>query len=66
MKVKLAANHFAEIRTTDFSPIEAEVTTVRGGASIIEDSVDEAELVNIPAEFSVLPGVSTNVVPSEI
>lgn len=63
-RVKLAANHYAEVRASDFSPIEAEITRVRGGASIVEEIEGESGITNIPAEFSVLPGASTNVIPS--
>ncbi|MBI1860159.1 MAG: caspase family protein [Deltaproteobacteria bacterium] len=63
--ITLAANRFAEISATDFAPVEAEVTAVRGGASVLELSED-SEVINIPAEFSILPGVSTNVISPDI
>jgi len=57
---KLGPNHALKLVGADFHNLEGEANAVRGDASDLEYDIAE-DLVSIPAEFSVMPDVSTNI-----
>ncbi len=55
----LNANHAVRLTTADFTSVDSEAAVARGDAD--DSTVDEEGFIPVPAEFSVMPDVSTNI-----
>ncbi|HAR43445.1 MAG TPA: hypothetical protein DCS07_12575 [Bdellovibrionales bacterium] len=60
----LGPNHALKLAGSDFHNLEGEVSAVRGDENEMDAMVEE-DYVSIPAEFSVMPGVSTNILDQD-